>query len=183
MIIVIIFFILLSIFLYVFIDKNKEKKKIDKKEVITRVIGSISIFIVGIIFLNTIYVSNNIYNKTKNEANINKWSQTQQYISRGTMYPFLYSYTGVKNKIPEGYNKEKAKEQLFKYEYSSMPDDKKVNVISIMLEAYNDFSKFEEVEFTKNPYESLYKIKEESVSGELVTNIFAGGTVDTERKF
>ena len=52
-----------------------------------------------------------------------------------------------------------------------------------MLEAYNDFSKFDEIEFAIDPYKELHEIESEAYHGELVTNIFAGGTVDTERKF
>lgn len=185
MIILILIFVVLSIMLYLFIDKNKTEKdkKIDKKNLIIRVTSSVAIFIIGIVLMSTVYVNENIYAKIKNEELINKWSSTHQYLSRGTMYSFLYSYTAVKQVVPEGYNKEDAKAALEEYSYSDIPEDKKVNVISIMLEAYNDFSKFDEIEFVVDPYESFDKIKEESVSSEIVTNIFAGGTVDTERKF
>lgn len=190
MIILTIFFVILTVLLYFFVDKNRNKdksdeqeKRIDKKKILIRVVSSISIFIIGIILLNTVYVNSNIYAKLANEKLINRWSQTHQYISRGTMYSFLYSYTAIRQTVPEGYDKNEAKEALYQYSYSDIPEDKKVNVISIMLEAFNDFSKFDSVEFTTNPYEAFYEIKEQSISSELVTNIFAGGTVDTERKF
>ena len=73
--------------------------------------------------------------------------------------------------------------RLNDYKYENIPENKKVNIIGIMLEAYNDFSKFESIEFESDPYEKFHEIQEESYSGELVTNIFAGGTINTERAF
>ena len=53
-----------------------------------------------------------------------------------------------------------------------------------MLEkAYNDFSKFENIDFKKDPYTYFHKLQEESIHGNLVVNIFGGGTIDTERAF
>ena len=84
---------------------------------------------------------------------------------------------------PEGYDEEKAKEILASYEYDNIPENEKVNIISIMLEAYNDFSEFEGVELGIDVYENFHNIQKESISGKLITNIFAGGTVNTERAF
>ncbi len=84
---------------------------------------------------------------------------------------------------PKGYNKKEAKSELEKYEYSNIPDDKKVNVIAIMLEAYSDLSDAEGIEFKIDPYRKWHVLESQSYSGDLITNIFAGGTIDTERKF
>lgn len=70
------------------------------------------------------------------------------------------------------------------YEETDIPADKKVNLIGIMLEAYNDFSRFDVPGLkTEVVYGLWHQLEAESYSGDLVTNIFAGGTVDTERGF
>ncbi|MGN1330293.1 MAG: LTA synthase family protein [Clostridia bacterium] len=173
--------IILSIFLYVIIDRKNKQVRVN---FLKRGIFTIILILFAYIMLDKIYLNNSIYAKTtNNEVGFNVWSSVNQYISRGTIYSFLNSYSGIRKYIPDGYDKKKSQNEMDLYEYSNIPDDKKVNIIGIMLEAYNDFSKFEKIEFEVNPYEKLYEIEEESYSGELVTSIFAGGTVDTERKF
>ena len=138
---------------------------------------------ISVFCYTTIYTSPTVYAKTENLALISRWSATQQYISRGFVYPFLYSVQSAIVRPPEGYNKAKAEEQLFEYAYDDIPQDRKVNVVVVMCEALNDFSKFPELEFTKNIFAPLHELAARSVSGELITNIFAGGTVDTEWSF
>lgn len=67
--------------------------------------------------------------------------------------------------------------------YDDIPENEKVNIIAIMLEAYNDFNKFSGIHFINNPYNEWLELKDNAYSGEIVTNIFAGGTMDTERSF
>ncbi|MCQ2749958.1 MAG: hypothetical protein MJ246_08525 [Clostridia bacterium] len=62
-------------------------------------------------------------------------------------------YDGI-NTPPEGYDEKEIEEELSKYEEDTIPEDKKVNVVAIMLEAYNDFSVFkDEIPFTEDIYE------------------------------
>jgi len=140
------------------------------------VMGSIYIF-------NNFYFDSKIYSKVGDKSLINIWIQSQQFQSRGFVYPFLYSIKDAKVNKPDGYDEEKAKEILASYEYDNIPENEKVNIISIMLEAYNDFSEFEGVELGIDVYENFHNIQKESISGKLITNIFAGGTVNTERAF
>lgn len=178
--------IAITVIIYVALDRKNKFYKDEKLilKIFKKIVVLVVFVVVAYVSLERIYINPDIYGKLENKINtFNKWSETNQYITRGTMYSFLNSYSGIKKHIPEGYNKKEAEQKLFSYEYSDIPDDKKVNVIGIMLEAYNDFSKFDEIEFERNPYESWHKIEEQSVSGELVTNIFAGGTINTERKF
>ena len=41
--------------------------------------------------LSPLYASDQVYQDNANEEHINKWSVTQQYVSRGLLYPFLHS--------------------------------------------------------------------------------------------
>lgn len=148
-----------------------------------RIVGLITMMCIGSLLFDHVYASAAYVKKTENLQNVNRWSATQVYISRGFVYPFILSVFSSIEKAPKDYNKKEAIADLEAYTYEDMPDNKKVNVIGIMLEAFQDFSKYDQIQFEKNPYEIWDTLKKESVSGELVTNIFAGGTIDTERSF
>ncbi|MCD7776198.1 MAG: LTA synthase family protein, partial [Firmicutes bacterium] len=62
-------------------------------------------------------------------------------------------------------------------------EDKKVNVIAIMREAYADFSQFDIEGLDTSAYDTYHQIQSESCTGNLIVNIFGGGTTDTERCF
>ena len=125
------------------------------------------------------------YQKTENIALINRWGSTQQFISRGFIYPFLYTSKDVGMKKPDGYNKKEIENSLKDIKEDDIPGDKKVNIIAIMMEAYGDFSVYPQIEFDSenNPYAAFNRIKEISYHGNLLTDIFAAGTVRTERRF
>lgn len=132
---------------------------------------------------NKLYCNSNIYNSVGNQNLINVWIATRQYQIRGLVYPFVYTIANSFDKIPEGYNKKEAEKILNNYTYENIDDDKKVNVIAIMLEAYNDFSKFNKIDFTEDIYKNFHEIQDKSISGNLITSIFGGGTIVTERNF
>lgn len=179
----IIFCIILSIVSYIFFDRKKGKDKLTKKNIIIRCSAALLIVVISAICFPKLYLNKNIYSKTSNTALINIWSDTHQYISRGTIYSFFHSASNISTARPNGYDENQIEQELKNYTYYDIDDSKKVNVISIMLEAYNDFSKFDSIEFEKNPYALLDEIREESYCGELCTDIFAGGTITTERSF
>ena len=130
-----------------------------------------------------VYGSDTLYNKNENAGHINRWSSTQQYVSRGLLYPLLHSVKDALPNPPEGYDQAEAAALLAEYEDEAIPKDKKVNIVGIMLEAFSDLSGFEEIEFTQDVYAQFHALEAESYSGTLLTNIFAGGTVNTERAF
>jgi phosphoglycerol transferase MdoB-like AlkP superfamily enzyme len=111
------------------------------------------------------------------------WSDTDNYVCRGFLYPFIHSTTELVDLKPDGYSKSEAADTLDSYTYDDIPEDQKVSVIGIMLEAYSDLSTFDTLDFTTDPYSFFHELQGESLSGNLVTNIFAGGTIDTERCF
>ncbi len=129
------------------------------------------------------YTSAAVYGRNAAMEHLNQWSSTQQYIARGVIYPFLHSIPDAIPRPPEGYSDQAAGELLAQYESADIPEDKKVNIVGVMLEAFTDFSAFENIEFRQDVYAGLHALEAESCSGALITNIFAGGTVDTERGF
>ncbi|MBQ3100239.1 MAG: LTA synthase family protein [Clostridia bacterium] len=133
--------------------------------------------------LNEHYFSGPAYKQTANDGIINVWSSTQQFQVRGFIYPFINSAADTLDRAPEGYNKKQAEAVLNEYEAEDIPEDKRVNVIAVMLEAYADFTRIDGLEFTNDPYHYMKELAEEAYTGSLITNIFAAGTVDTERCF
>ena len=137
--------------------------------------------------VSNVYFDDDLYTELENiDRNawfMSRWSDRDQYISRGFIYPFIHSAKTAVEKAPDGYDKGESAAYLASFEDSDIPQDKKVNIIAIMLEAYNDFSKFGTLEFGTDPYEYFHSLQSEALHGELVTNIFAGGTIDTERSF
>ena len=133
--------------------------------------------------LAPVYASDSVYQANANEEHINQWAVTQQYLSRGLLYPFLHSIKDMIPDPPEGYSEQEAARLLAQYEDEAIPKDKQVNIIGVMLEAFCDFSVYDQIELQKDVYARYHALEEESFTGNLVTNIFAGGTVDTERAF
>lgn len=127
----------------------------------------------------------NLYNKIQNFDQIERWSSTQVYLSKGFVYPFLHSVTAGAVKPPAGYSETETRALLASYTPEDIPEERKVDLIAIQLEAFADFSRFEGVEGVDfdRAYGVYHRLESESIAGDLVTNIFAGGTVDTERAF
>ncbi len=155
-----------------------------------RIVGLLAVLLIGAALYVTVYADEDVYDTTENldvvfatGYRLSPWNETDQYVSRGFVYPLIYSATDLGADKPKGYGKNRAIGLLDGYGYDNIPEDKKVSVISIMLESYSDFSELGILNFGEDPYRFFHELQKESVSGELVTNIFAGGTIDTERAY
>ncbi len=132
------------------------------------------------------YTSPQVYSATANNRFINQWSDVEVYVSKGSSYPFLHSFRDMFPTPPEGYNRAEAAAWLAQYPGQDIPEERKVSVMGIMLEAFCDLTDFEllaEQPGVAQVYAPWHALEEQSVSGDLLTNIFAGGTVDTEWAF
>lgn len=155
-----------------------------------RGIGALVLVTLCVWLYRDYYTSYRVYNATGNldieftdGYRMNRYNDTDQYCSRGGFYPLIYSTVRRQEAAPAGYTAAEARELLEAYPEADIPSERKVNVISIMLEAYNDFSLYGEelFPFETDPYAFFHELQSESLHGTLVTNIFAGGTIDTER--
>ncbi|MCI2055711.1 MAG: LTA synthase family protein [Oscillibacter sp.] len=119
-----------------------------------------------------------------NNDQTNQWAATQVYLSKGFVYPFIHSSTSDTLKKPKGYHASDAKKLLSQYEDAAIPEESKVSVVTVQLEAFADFSDCgaQGVDWD-SAYAAYDSILAESYHGTLLTNIFAGGTVNTERCF
>ena len=172
--------IIMVIIIFFLLKKYVSKLKINKKKYFVSIFVVVNLMIVTYL---SIYKNEEIYDDVGDTSLINVWISTRQSQIRGLVYPFVYSIKDIRDKKPENYNENEIKDVLNKYNYENIPDNKKVNIISIMLEAYNDFSKFGTINFNEDIYKNLHDIEEKSISGNLVTTIFGGGTIVTERNF
>ena len=130
-----------------------------------------------------VYLDESRYDSVENYAYLNRWAATQDYISHGFFYPFIHSITEMVETPPEGYSQEETEEILASYTDADVPEGRKVNVISLMREAYVDFSRYDIEGLDCSGYDLYHQLEAESYHGDLVTNIFAGGTIDSERCF
>lgn len=176
MILIIIGLLIITLLLRRFITYSIRSKRITATYLILTILISVIIF-------KGFYLNPSIYERVGDKGLINIWSQSQQFQSKGLVYPFIYSVTDLKDRILEGYDEDKARSVIDKRNYNHIAEDEKVNIIAIMLESYNDFSKFESIELNIDIYENYHNIKEESYNGTLITNVFAGGTINTEWSF
>jgi hypothetical protein len=87
---------------------------------------------------------------------------------------------------PPGYQEEAAASLLAQYPDCDIPEERKVSVMGIMMEAFCDLTDFDALAdqpAVNAVYAPWHALEEQSVSGNLLTNIFAGGTVDSEWGF
>lgn len=176
MILIIIIIVLITLMLRRFIPYIIKSQKI-------RLIYLSALVLLSIIIFRSFYFNPKIYERIGDKELINIWSHSQQFQSKGLVYPFIYSVQDLKDEVPAGYQEEVARAIIENRPYHDIPENQKVNIIAIMLEAYNDFSKYENLDFNIDVYENYHKIQEESYRGTLITNVFAGGTINTEWSF
>ncbi len=134
-----------------------------------------------------VYMDGALYSQTTNlDVLANRWSQVEVFVSRGFFYPFIRSVSKAFPKPPEGYNAREAEAFLAQYPDADISPEKKVNVVGVMLEAFADLSDYPVLDAQSavhELYEPLHELEAECVHGDLLTNIFAGGTVDSEWGF
>ena len=127
----------------------------------------------------------NYKSRTVNEEHINKWAATHVYISKGFVYPFIHSTTAAKLQPPENYDEDAARDLLASYEDADIPEDKKVDLLVLQLEAFSDFSLFANADLggidLERAYSVYHQIEAESISGNMLNNVFSAGTVQTEQ--
>ena len=158
-----------------------------KRRVLNKWIRMAGVVISVIVMITTInhfyFKDTSIYKKTWHAEFGNEWKDGNQYMSRGVVYSFIRSIPDAFVTPPDGYDKKEMDSFFSQYEEKDIPEEQKVHVISIMLEAYNDFSQFEGVEFVDDPYKNFHALQADSYHGKLFTDIFAAGTISTERSF
>lgn len=134
-----------------------------------------------------VYMDKDLYQQTVNyDAIENEWSDVEVFVSRGFWYPFIRSVSKALPDVPPDYNAREAAALLETYPDADISPERKVNVVGVMLEAFADLSDFPALApyaGVRAVYDPLHDLEAESVHGDLITNLFAGGTVDSEWGF
>ena len=149
-----------------------------------RIVCLMMIVVSSVLLWNTVYTNDALY-ESKKTAPVKVaviWEQQRQ-VSKGFVYQFLYSIHDSGLTEPEGYDPEYARQILSEYSEIDLPEDKKVNILAFQLEAFCDLETLGIEGIASETYESFHRLQDESLSGTLTMNVFAGGTVDTERCF
>ena len=126
----------------------------------------------------SVYASPQVYERTAPALEIDRWSPTDNYVARGFLYPFLHSAFPASSSLVSF--------PVTLEEDDDIPEERKVTVMGIMLEAFCDLTDFDALaaqDVVAEIYAPWHQWEARSVSGNLLTNVFAGGTIDTERQF
>ncbi|MBR3561848.1 MAG: LTA synthase family protein [Oscillospiraceae bacterium] len=153
----------------------------------TRLIGTLACLALAALLYTQVYLDYGTYRKTvNNDAIRNEWSDVEVFVSRGFWYPFLRSVPKAFPAPPEGYSARAGEAVLASYDDADISPEKRVTVVGVMGEAFADLTDFPmlaDVSAVRELYAPLHALEAQGVHGDLLTNIFAGGTVDSEWGF
>ena len=151
-----------------------------------RLAGLLAVLAVAPLLLDPCYRSEASYAATTDETFVVEHSDSEEYAARGLWYAFLHTAPDVFSPIPANYARRTAERLIARYRGADIPDEQKVQVVGVMLESFCDLTDYPILaahEGTAAVYESLHELEARCVSGDIITNIFAGGTVETEWNF
>ena len=158
-----------------FLAKGRMKKPLPRLALAAAVIAA------GLWLYPNYYTDAATYNSMKVWPEINEWFETNRYISRGGIYPFLHSIPDALPTPPEDYDEDSARALLAAYPSDDIPEEKKISIVVTQLEAFADLSRATDRITGADPYAEFHALLEESYHGTLLPNVFAGGTIDTAR--
>ena len=144
-----------------------------------RVAVAVLVSVLSVSVFTNYYDRNLSYHAMTTWPGMNAQFETNRFISRGGIYSFLRTIPDAIPTPPENYDKEEAEAILSGY--ASDEIDRKVSVVVTQLEAFSDLSTVTDRITGADPYAEFHALQAESYHGTLIPNIFAGGTIDTER--
>ncbi|HPV00895.1 MAG TPA: LTA synthase family protein [Clostridiales bacterium] len=173
-----VFWIVFTVLLFVFVRSEKLKWPV-------RTAGAVAVVVLFLISFFGIYKKTELYNSFKVDGS--EYSKVNLYKSRGFMYSFLVRTGAYRSIKPEGYDRELAKSGLSQYVKPGWPEvsGKKPHIIAVMGEAFYDMDRIPGIEFNEgyDPLANFNRIKQMAYHGRIVTNVFGGGTANTEFSF
>ena len=151
---------------------------------VTRLVGAALVLLSVYPLGRFVYGSQAVYSSpaVTTDHMIYGWAQMEQ-MSKGFVYQFLYSMAGNGAVRPADYDEGRAAELLAAYEDADIPAGRKVNLLVFQLEAYADLRSAGIEGIDPSVYAPLDRLLTESLHGDLIANVFAGGTINTERSF
>ncbi len=129
------------------------------------------------------YTDDTLYESLENYSLFNRWEPSEKNAAHGFLYSFVHSIPDCFPEKPEGYSKSAARQIMEEYPDAAIPADEQVNFVCIMLESFSDFSVFDSINFTADPYEAFHTLAAESYTGTMISDSMGGGTINAERSF
>ena len=148
-----------------------------------RLIMSLGSVLISALLWFTVYSSDVIYKEkalSEDHLKAKRWNE-MVFVTKGSVYPFLYSITYAFETPPEGYTEEEARAILAEYPEAEIPEDRRIDLLVFQLESFCDYTEFG-IQGLQPGFYDLYHALE-SYTGDLIVNIIGGGTIDTERCF
>lgn len=156
------------IFLYV-----KRKKEPNTPGIITRIV-----VLCSVACLFCFFMVNFLFNVT-----VNLFDAKNFYLERGFVGAFFENMQYLKPiEAPENYSEETMQGILneINSQFTEDSDGNKPNIIVLMSESFWDITRVKELNFGEEIFPTYKKLKDTSVTGELLTNVYGGGTVNSE---
>lgn len=177
-IITLFFWLFTTLLLFIFVKSRKLRWP-------ARIAGAIVSAALFVFSFIGIYGNTTLYNSFKVTGSI--YSLVDQYRSRGFAYSFLFRARTFKSIKPEDYSKEEAKKILADYGNPPYPvnEGKTPHIIAVMGEAFYDIDRIPDIQFNDgfDPLKNFNRIAAQAYAGRIVTEVFGGGTANTEFSF
>ena len=148
----------------------------------TALAGS-ALLLVGLVPLwKGVYQNDTLYYETLSGTGGMVWEQ-QYFMTKGFVYPFLYSVKSSRDLAPEGYDAREAAALLNGYADAAIPAERKVELLVFQLESFTDLRRMGFPGVDDAAYALWDALAAESFAGRLIANTTGGGTIDSERCF
>ena len=140
-------------------------------------LGAAASLAVLVSLILTVYASNDLYNSFRVS---NAYYVPSVFNELGFPYCFCHQFTTYPVDRPDGFNKAEAAQ--WENETVSTGEEKAVNVIMVMNEAFSDITDYHAFTFEEEPLPNLQAMRQDphAVTGHVVVPGFAGGTANTE---
>ena len=107
------------------------------------------------------------------------WDQVRNYDYNGFLVGFMVNTKNIIITEPEGYSQETI-EGLANSVNKVVEDEIKPNIIMIMNESFWDPTRFSNVTFSEDPLPTINTLREEGISGWILSQQYGGNTANTE---
>lgn len=160
--------------------------RVPKRVWYVRPLGAALVLCLGLFAWNRYYTDDDLYSSTQIAGNnigaFSYWRDEEAFCTPGYLWSFLHSVSDLMPEKPENYSDEAARKLLSEPD-EPIPQEQRVDVITIMLESYSDLSIYDGLEFTRDAYADLHALQSESYHGTLLTDSIGGGTINAERSY
>jgi len=134
----------------------------------------------ALFFVGSIYFQKPMDLQAKYDVTSIPWNQKENYQTNGFELSFILNMKWLSIEKPDHYSK--GKMEALKKQYSGVDPtgDKKPNIIFVMTEAFWDPTRLTNVTFNRDPIPYFRQLQKENTSGNMISNVFGGGTSNTE---